>query len=450
MNMTTSTMGRWAYFWQGFLLMALKYNLDRAIAWWEFHRSWHFWNYVVPHGSTPLASVFQEEWRFYLILLLISVPFLAVGIWLTLRRLRDAGLSPVLCLLFFIPVINVVFFVLLSLIPSRTADEGKGVPASGGWGRFIPDSALGSALASTFLVGPVGFGLALAGTTLFHDYGWGLFVGLPFAMGLAAVLIYAWRRPRSLASSLGVALLPIVFIGICFFASAVEGLVCLLMALPIGGVLALLGGLVGSAIARARLAGLPPGTVVLLFVSIPFLMGMERQADVKPPLLSIASSVVIDAPPEKVWPNLIACSPIPPEREWILRTGIAYPTRAVIVGHGVGAVRHCIFSTGEFVEPIEVWDEPRLLRFSVTAQPEPMEELSPYGHIDTPHLHGYFLSREGELRLVPLPGGKTRLEGTTWYTNNAWPNAYWCVWSDFLIHHIHLRVLNHIKAVSES
>jgi hypothetical protein len=54
-----------------------------------------------------------------------------------------------------------------------------------------------------------------------------------------------------------------------------------------------------------------------------------------------------------------------------------------------GAVRHCNFTTGSFVEPITVWDEPRLLKFEVVEQPAPMKELS-FWDIDAPHLHDYF------------------------------------------------------------
>jgi len=38
------------------------------------------------------------------------------------------------------------------------------------------------------------------------------------------------------------------------------------------------------------------------------------------------------------------------------------PIRAEIFGSGPGAIRHCTFSTGPFVEPIEVWSgvQPRL------------------------------------------------------------------------------------------
>ena len=45
--------------------------------------------------------------------------------------------------------------------------------------------------------------------------------------------------------------------------------------------------------------------------------------------------------------------------------------------------------------------------------------------------------------------GRWQLEGTTWYRHNLWPATYWQVWSDYIIHRIHLRVLEHIKERAE-
>jgi hypothetical protein len=123
--------------------------------------------------------------------------------------------------------------------------------------------------------------------------------------------------------------------------------------------------------------------------------------------------------------------------------------RAEIQGSGVGAVRHCVFSTGPFVEPIEVWDEPHLLKFSVASQPPAMQELTPYGRIHPPHLDNYLVSEGGEFLLTPLDGGRTHVEGTTWYRNKMWPSEYWQLWSDWIIHHIHERVLEHVKREAE-
>jgi hypothetical protein len=116
-----------------------------------------------------------------------------------------------------------------------------------------------------------------------------------------------------------------------------------------------------------------------------------------------------------------------------------------MLGTGVGAERHCVFSTGAFVEPIEVWDDPHRLKFSVETNPAPMEEWTPYSHTVTAHLHGFLVSNGGQFLLTALPNRGTQLEETTWYRHTLWPAAYWRLWSDTLIHQIHMRVLRHIR-----
>ena len=86
----------------------------------------------------------------------------------------------------------------------------------------------------------------------------------------------------------------------------------------------------------------------------------------------------------------------------------------------------------------------------MTSQPPSMHEQSPYGAIHAPHLEGYMVSKGGEFRLVPLSGGRTRLEGTTHYALAIYPEMYWVVYAEGLLHGIHHRVLAHIKRLSES
>ena len=74
-----------------------------------------------------------------------------------------------------------------------------------------------------------------------------------------------------------------------------------------------------------------------------------------------------------------------------------------------------------------------------------MRELSLWDGISPPHLDDFMLSRRGEFRLVPLPDGRTRLEGRTWYALDIHPATMWAPWSDALIHAIHGRVLRHIR-----
>jgi hypothetical protein len=442
------TMDQWPYFFWGAGLMAVKYNLDRAIAIWGFHRSWFFWNYIKPGGFAGIDAVTPDDRRFYYILLLTSLPFVFAGVAFTLRRLRSAGLSPAFCILFFLPVINLIFFVVLAMIPARMVEPA--VRAEPGWHALVPTSAMGSAMASMVVVGTLGVVTTLFSVKGLGDYGWGLFVGLPFTMGMVSVMIHGARQKRSMVSCIFVSMLPVLFTGIGLFGLAVEGIFCLIMASPIALALAIFGGLIGYAIVEQWHRRVGSAALCVIFASVPLTMGFEKQAGETPPVYSVTSSVVINAPAETVWANVIAFSEIPDQRELLFHTGIAYPIKARIDGAGVGAVRHCIFSTGEFVEPITFWEEPQVLRFSVAQQPEPMEELSPYPRLNTPHLHGYLRSHAGEFRLTTLPDGRTLLAGTTWYTDQIWPSPYWKLWSDYIIHHIHLRVLNHIKAVSEN
>jgi hypothetical protein len=101
------------------------------------------------------------------------------------------------------------------------------------------------------------------------------------------------------------------------------------------------------------------------------------------------------------------------------------------------------------VEPITVWEPGRRLGFDVAESPPPMREWSIYSRVTPPHLDGYLRSRRGEFRLIPLPDGTTRLEGSTWYQLRIHPEGYWALFSDPFIHAIHRRVLAHIKATAE-
>jgi len=78
-----------------------------------------------------------------------------------------------------------------------------------------------------------------------------------------------------------------------------------------------------------------------------------------------------------------------------------------------------------------------------------MTELSIYSNVRPRHLDGYLQPVRGEFRLIPLPGGRTRLEGSTWYTLRVFLEGYWSVFGDALIARIHHRVLAHIRNGAE-
>src|SRR5262249_14500668 len=150
--------------------------------------------------------------------------------------------------------------------------------------------------------------------------------------------------------------LPLVFVGAALILVAMESIICVLMAAPFALGLAALGGLIGHAI--QELYWRPKHTPTVLSVVIllvPASFGVEHAAALRPPMYEVRTAIEVNAPPDAVWNQVVAFAEIPPPKELLFRAGIAYPIRAEISGHGVGAVRHCVFSTGPFVEPIKVW-----------------------------------------------------------------------------------------------
>ena len=124
---------------------------------------------------------------------------------------------------------------------------------------------------------------------------------------------------------------------------------------------------------------------------------------------------------------MIAFPEIETAPKGIFRLGIAYPISAWIVGEGVGAVRYCTFSTGDFVEP----DGPYQLAFHTTENPLPMKEISIHNDLHVPHLDGHLVAQKGQFRLIEKDD-KVHLEGTTWYDPRISPGLYWGTISNYI------------------
>jgi len=437
----TQPLPRPVYAGWGLSLAALKYALDAALVYLVTGVWWDPRDYVNPMLSHRLPTVAIDSWL-SVVLLLGTLPFLWVGLAMTFRRIVDAGLTAWLSLFYFVPLINYALFLLLCTLPTAPPRPAPSAPHTTRDQHFLQTSFL-------VLIGSLG--IALVTTTLsvyvFKSYGTVMFIGTPVAIGAVDGYVLNRGTFRSFASTLAVVSVAMLLCGAAVLLFAIEGLLCIAMAAPLAVCGAALGAAVGRAI--ARLGPTPPHQLAGVVLAFPVLSGVGSSLHRSPPERhEVVSAVEINAPPAVVWANVIGFSEMPPPGELVFRSGIAYPIRAHIEGLGVGAVRHCEFSTGPFIEPITRFDPASRLSFDVTAQPLPLRELTPYA-LHPPHLDAYFRSVAGEFRLTPLHGGRTRLEGSTWYELDITPTAYWTAWASWLIHAIHLRVLGHVQALSE-
>ena len=127
MKFRLSNLWRWSgeidrgpYALIGVVLFAVKHNLDRLVASAVFHRPWGVLNYWIPPGQAlRITSLPKKDAEFFATLVAMALPFIWIGVVLTIQRLRSIGLPVWLAVGFFLPVINLLFFLLLSILPSR-------------------------------------------------------------------------------------------------------------------------------------------------------------------------------------------------------------------------------------------------------------------------------------------------------------------------------------------
>jgi uncharacterized membrane protein YhaH (DUF805 family) len=425
--------GRAEYVATGAALFAVKYSIDLLIAA-RFGRAWSPLMYLSPRVS-PLTTADPRE-AFWLWLLVAALPFIAAGIALSARRLRDMGYSPFWAGLFLLPFLHFLFFLVLAVAPpAHRAAEGAGggpyrepaaEPPPPPGARLIPRhaaTALVFGLAASLVIGWVAY---VVGAHT-HQLGAGMFVGAPFAMGFITSFAMNFWRPQTRSASIGYGLLTLLAAYVLLMALGWEGIACLIMASPIMAGLCVLGALLARAAALARLA---PAALAVA----PLIVAIDPVAPPRPEPFAVVSEIVIHAAPDEVWRHVVAFPPIdaPPEAIFALT---AMPIEARIDGTGAGALRRCIFTTGEFEEPIEVWQPGRELTFGVRAQPAGLD--------------GYLRVTRGQFLLLPHADGTTTLRGTTWMEVKVGPTSYWRAWTRLFVHEIHMRVLRHIQALAE-
>lgn len=301
-----------------------------------------------------------------------------------------------------------------------------------------------------FIVSTFGAIAVLSATNGFRHYGYSLFIGVPLGMGFLLGLLYrigrVWRWMQVLKLVCGVLLLAALWLVLC----KIEGFVCILMAAALVASITFLAVCVDWVLG-AMLRSLQHRNKLhcLTIISLPFAMHWESNHRPTPPMLEQTTTIEVNASPDVVWQFIPSFPAITdPPAGW-LASGVAYPIASEIDGSGVGATRRCIVSTGTMPEVVTAWEPGKKLEFEVKETPPAMVETNPFGEVHAAHLEGYFQARYGRFMLVPLPDGRTRIEGTSWFVHDLWPQWYWEPVTRHTVYQIHTRVLKHIKTLAE-
>jgi hypothetical protein len=424
--------------------MFLKYVVDAAAIWWAAGIVWTPWDYLVPLFSLTGTKIAQFPAGLNAFLLCWALMFIWIGVTMSARRAIDAGMLPWIVVFFFVPFLNYVLMLTLALVPTG-AVKRAGRPSYAEQVALERGRRTRSTVFGILAGAATGVAMIVMGVMALRTYGGTLFLLTPFLVGAVSAFVANRIRPRQKWQTILIGLGSLGLIGGVLILFALEGAICLAMAVPLAVPLQIMGSFVGM-----LMAGDAPATasITILLVLMPAAPAVDRLV-APPPSRIVMTSIEVDAPTDRVWQNVVSFSEITAAPAWYFRTGLAYPLRARISGGGPGAVRHCEFTTGAFVEPIVTWDAPRTLAFDVASQPPPLHEWSPYSRVYAPHLDGFFRTTHGEFRLIALENGRTRLEGRTWYSLRMQPALYWHTIADTILHAVHQRVLEHVKTESE-
>ena len=315
-----------------------------------------FW--LLPLRQTLLVPD-QLWWMSAISLLAIMASALALAI-LTFRRANWAGRFWTLAAFVCIPGLQIAAFAIAALLPRDQSPD--------------PHRAERAAAITLGLLTGIGVLVlaALVSTVILGVYGWGLFVASPLTIGLATAWFANRQDMIDELATLKRALAAMLLGTVALTMFALEGIVCVLMAAPLGALAAGMGSVIGRWLARLgreRRARTMCVAIVPLFLVVDLAMPSDLRIDAR-------ESVVIAAPPAAVWDAIISDAPVRKSNLFEV-TGLAFPLRSELRGEGVGAERLGYFSTGIARERVSLWEPEHTLAFTVVEQPPAMRETGP-------------------------------------------------------------------------
>lgn len=233
----------------------------------------------------------------------------------------------------------------------------------------------------------------------------------------------------------------VIAVGAVFFR---EGVICIVMLAPVWVLMGLLG--VWPIYRWRRDHAQSPRDIFrangLLLLPI-VALGIEAQ--VRPPMESrtVATSIVIAATPDQIWPQLESIADVrDDEGRWTITHSllrVPRPTSALLNGRDIGAVRHGRWSADiRFDEVITLWQPGGAMawRFSF-----PDRSLSDHTdrHLSVTGPHSWV--ERGGYQLQPMPGRRTRVKLWTQYRVATPVNAYAALWGRLFLGDIQGNIL---------
>ncbi|MBL8266432.1 hypothetical protein [Steroidobacter sp.] len=271
----------------------------------------------------------------------------------------------------------------------------------------------------------------------------------PFATGAIAVFFGSRAGRLSVGAQIGTAAGTMLFFLIAMFVLFIEGLICIVLVLPVFTIASVIGGLVmGLALRLVRYNR----AVVSCFALLPVVFApLESQLIPDSHERTVVNTLVIDSSAENIWNNLISVADIQKqELGWSFThaMGVPRPLQAAMNGAGVGAVRTSQWEKGvQFKEVVTQWQPPYRLSYDFDIPPNSIPRDALDRHVE---IGGeYFTVVSGGYSIRPLSAEQCEVTLRTTYANRSNLKLYGDLWGDFVFDDFHRSILRLIQHRSE-
>ncbi len=232
-----------------------------------------------------------------------------------------------------------------------------------------------------------------------------------------------------------------------------EGLICVVLWLPLFLIMSTLGGVLAGAGRRLAHTRRSRAALLACCLLLPFLAApVEHRMSLPVEHRVVQTAIEIRADPAVVWANIARVPAIRPEElgfSWTHLIGFPRPIAATLSHEGVGGVRHATFERGVlFVETVTAWQPGRRLAFSIAADPAsiPAAALDEHVTVGGP----FFDVLDGEYRIEQLEPGRLVLHLHSTHRLSTRFNAYSGLWTDFILRDVQNAILEVLKRRCEA
>ncbi|MBM9576936.1 hypothetical protein JWG45_07195 [Leptospira sp. 201903070] len=275
---------------------------------------------------------------------------------------------------------------------------------------------------------------------------------LPFLIGLVSVYWAEKEKPRSIFFHIFFPWCPTTISMLLSFLVNWEGMICLIMGLPIYLVLSSVGGIAVGILFYIFPENRMNFLGALGILSLPLVSGyIESYWELPNEIRMVETSIEVKSRPETVWKNIIRISELEKTEEgFFYKMGFPRPVEATLSREGIGGIREARFEKGLFFhETITEWKPLHRLKFEIQADPN----LTPLTTLDAHVVPGgaYFDALQGEYELEYSNGvgqnerQKIILHLRSKYRLSTHFNFYASFWGDFLMRDIQNTILRILK-----